>query len=91
MRAPFGHARHHRQHRLGPVQRLDLAFFIDAEHHGLVRRVVVQADDVDDFVHEERVGGQLEGVLQVRLEVEFLPDPPDGRLAQPGPGGHRRP
>src|SRR6266508_2251596 len=25
--APLGHARHHRQHRLGPVQRLDLGLF----------------------------------------------------------------
>ena len=78
--AAFGHARHHRQHRLGPVQRLDLALFIHAQHHRLLRRVVVQADDIDDLLHEERVGGQLEGVLQVRLEVKLLPDPPDGGL-----------
>ena len=81
MRAPLGHAGHHRQHRLGPVQRLDLALLIHAQHHRLLRRVVVQPDDIDDLLHEERVGGQLEGVLQVRLEVELLPDPPDGRLA----------
>jgi hypothetical protein len=29
MGAPFGHARHHRQHRLGAVQGLDLALLID--------------------------------------------------------------
>ncbi len=74
-----------------PVQRLDLALLIHAQHHRLLRRVVIQPDDIDDLVHEERVGGQLEGVLQVRLEAELLPDPPDGRLAQPGPGGHRGP
>jgi hypothetical protein len=48
--APFGHAGHHRQHRLGPVQRLDLALFVHTQHHRLVRRVVVQADDVDEGV-----------------------------------------
>jgi len=26
--APLGHARHHRQHRLGPVQRLDARFLV---------------------------------------------------------------
>ena len=91
MGAPLGHARHHRQHRLGPVQRLDLALLVHAQHHRLLRRVVVEPDDIDDLLHEERVGGQLEGVLQVRLEVEFLPDPPDGRLRQPRAPGHRGP
>ena len=47
--------------------------------------------NVDDLGDELRIGGQLEGVLQVRLEVEFAPDPPDGRLAQPGAPGHRGP
>ncbi|MFJ6461688.1 hypothetical protein ACIQM0_11615 [Streptomyces sp. NPDC091387] len=36
-------------------------------------------DDIDDLGDELRVGGQFEGVLQVRLEVELLPDPADGR------------
>jgi hypothetical protein len=30
VRAPLGHARHHRQHRLGAVQRLDLARLVHA-------------------------------------------------------------
>ena len=58
--APLGHARHHRQHRLGAVQRLDAGLLIHAQHHRPLRRVVVQADDVDDLLHEQRVGGQLE-------------------------------
>ncbi len=32
---------------------------------------------------QPRVGGEFEGVLQVRLEVEPLPDPPDGRFDRP--------
>jgi hypothetical protein len=55
--APLGHAGHHRQHRLGPVQRLDAGLLIHAQHHRLLRRVVIQADDIDDLVHEQRVGG----------------------------------
>ena len=36
----------HRQHGLGAVQGLNLAFFIDAEHQSVIRRVQVEADDV---------------------------------------------
>ena len=31
--APLGHAGHHRQHRLGPVQRLHLRLLVHAQHH----------------------------------------------------------
>ena len=55
MGAPLGHAGHHREHRLGPVQGLDLGLLVHAEHHGLLRRVVVEADDVDDLLDEQRV------------------------------------
>src|SRR6476620_999613 len=41
--------RSHRQDRRGPVQRLDLAFFVDREHHGLLRRVKVETNDVTDL------------------------------------------
>src|SRR6202042_3989375 len=41
--APLGHAGHHRQHRLGPVQGLDLGFLVHAQHHRLLGRGVVQA------------------------------------------------
>ena len=56
MGAPLGHARHHRQYRLGPVQRLDLAFLIHAQHHRPLGRIVVQPNDVDNLLHEERFG-----------------------------------
>ena len=54
-------------------------------------RVVVEPDHVDDLVHELRIGGQLEEVLHVRLELETPPDPPDRRRRQPGARGHRGP
>src|SRR3982751_938420 len=53
--------------------------------------VVIEADHVDDLLHEQRVGGQLEPVLDVRFEVEPLPDPPDRGLAQAAALRHRRP
>ena len=36
----------------------------------MVRRVEVQPDDVAHFLDEERIGGQLEGLRQVRLDPE---------------------
>src|ERR1039457_4913067 len=65
--APLGHAGHHRQHWLGPVQGLDLALLVYAQHHCLLRRVVVEPDHVDHFSHEQRVAGELEAVRAVRL------------------------
>ena len=73
--APLGHAGHHRQHRLGPVQRLHLALLVHAQHHRLLRRIVVEANDIDDFGHELRVGGELEPVDEMRFEIEAAPDP----------------
>lgn len=58
--APFGHPRHHRQDRLGPVQGLDLGFLIDAQHNGSIGWVMVKTNDINDFGHEQRVGGELD-------------------------------
>ena len=79
--APLGHAGHHRQHRLGAVQGLHAGLLVHAQHHRRLRRVVVEPDHIDDLVHELRVGGELEEVLHVRLELELPPDPPDRRRA----------
>ena len=80
--APLGHAGHHRQYRLGPVEGLDAGLLVHAEHDGPLRRVQVQPDHVADLLDEQRVAGQLEGVDQVRLEPERPPDAPDSRLRQ---------
>jgi len=40
MGATLGHAGHHRQHRLGAVQRLDLGCVVHAQHHGPLGWVV---------------------------------------------------
>ena len=45
----------HRQARLGAVERLDLALFIDRQHQGFVRRIEIKADDVLDLLDELRV------------------------------------
>ena len=74
---PLGHARQHRQHRLGAVERLDLALFVDTEHQRAVWRRQIQAYDVADLVHEVRIAGQLEGLRTVGLQAESRPDAPD--------------
>jgi hypothetical protein len=63
--AALGQARHHRQDRLGAVQRLDLGLLVHAQHHRPLGRVVIQPDDIDDLVDNQRIGRQLEGVGQV--------------------------
>ena len=58
----FDVAQPHRQHRLGALQRLDLALLVHAQHQGLVGRIEVEAHHVAHFLHEERVGGELEAL-----------------------------
>ncbi len=43
-------ARHHRQHRRGPFQGLDLWFLVDGEDRRVLRRGQVQAHHVPDLV-----------------------------------------
>jgi len=56
----FGHAGHHRQDRLFPVERLDLALLVDAEHQCPIGRRQVEPDDVADLVDEQGITRQLE-------------------------------
>jgi len=70
--APLGHAGHHRQHRGGPVQRLDLGLLIHTQHQRGVRRIQVEPDDVANLVDEQRVGGQFERVGAMRLGQRSL-------------------
>jgi hypothetical protein len=77
------HAGHHRQHRLGAVQGLDLGLLVHAQHHRPLGRVVLPPDDIDDLLDNQRSGRPLEAVGQVRFEAEGPPDPTDRRLAQP--------
>src|SRR5665213_3937380 len=64
----------HRQPRLGPVERLDLALLIDREHDGMVGRIDVEPDDVLEFGRKARVIGQLEVAHAVWLQAMGAPD-----------------
>jgi hypothetical protein len=50
------------QQRLGPVQGLDLRLLVNAKHHRPVGRTQVQADDVADLLHKEKIRRQLVAV-----------------------------
>ena len=43
----------HQQPGLGAVKRLDLRLLVHAQHHGLLRRVHVQSDDIAHFLDEQ--------------------------------------
>jgi len=47
----------HRQ--LGAVESLDLAFLIDAEHHGVGQRIDIEADDLLELLGEFGIVGEL--------------------------------
>ena len=77
VRAPFGLAWPHRQERLGSIERLNLALFIDAENHRALGRRQIKPDDVAQFLHEQGVGRELEAFRPMRLQAEAAPDPMD--------------
>ena len=56
------------------MQRLDLRLFVHAQDQRLVRRVEIQADDVSDFVNEQRVFRELECLTPMWLQPERAPD-----------------
>ena len=87
--APLRLARPHGQHRLGAVERLDLALLVDAEHQRAVRRVEIEADDVAHLVDELRVARQLEALDPVRLQAEGAPDTVHRRRGDARRPGHR--
>jgi hypothetical protein len=63
----------HRQSGLGAVERLDVAFFVEAEDHGRRRRIDLEADDRLELVGEVRIVGDLERTHPVRTIAQTSP------------------
>ena len=80
----------HRQAGLGSVERLDLALFVDAEHHGMGRRIDIEPDHIPEFLGEFGIVGELEGAQPMRLEPMPLPDAAHRGRADLRGLGHRR-
>ena len=70
------------------IERLNLRLLIDGEHDGVVRRIHIQTDDVDDFFREVWIIGYLEVLDAVGLEVGGFLNPADLPVAHPGSFGH---
>src|SRR5947209_651320 len=56
-----------RQSGLGAVEGLDLALFIDRQHHRMGRRIEIEPDDVGELGGKARIARALEGAQPVRL------------------------
>ena len=53
----------HGQSRLRTIQGLNLALFINAQHHRMLGRVQVNPHNIQQLRHELRVSRELEGLL----------------------------
>ena len=63
-----------RQRALRAIERLYLAFLVDAQHQRPVRRIEIEADDIAHLLDKMRIGRQLEAARQVGLQAEGAPD-----------------
>src|SRR5437867_3709636 len=81
--------RPHRQHGLRAIERLDLGFFVDAQHQRFVWWIEIEPDEVADFVDEQWIFGQLERLAPMRLQPERTPDSAHRRLTESAARRHR--
>jgi len=75
MRHGSGAALLHRQSRLGPIERLDLALLVEGKDDGMGRRIDIKTYHVAQLRHEFRIGGKLELLDLERLQAMRPPDP----------------
>ena len=59
---------------LGAVECLDLAFFIDRQHHRMSRRIDIEPDNISELVGKAGIARALEGAQPVRLQLVRPPD-----------------
>jgi hypothetical protein len=72
-----------RQPGLSAVQRLNPAFLVHTQDHCLLRRIQVQPHRIGQFLQKLGVPRELEGALQMRLQIVHLPEPVHSVLAHP--------
>jgi hypothetical protein len=73
-------ARIHWQALLRAVQRLNLAFFIDAQHHCIFGRIHIKPHNIHNLFSEPGIGADFERAVQMRLQLSRIPGPPDARM-----------
>jgi len=74
---------------LGAVKRLDLAFLVERQHHGMGRRIDIEPDDVGKLGGEAGITRALEGAQAVRLQFVRPPDALHRAQREPYRLGHR--
>jgi len=74
---------------LGSVKGLNLAFLVQAQNQGLVRRIQIQPHDIAQLLHKTFVPAEFKGADQMGLQVVPLPDSSDGGFTQLLGLGHR--
>ena len=74
---------------MGAIQRLNLAFLVDAQHERPIRWVHVEPNHIRHFLFELWVVRDLERAHQVRLEPGFGPDALHARVADSHRSRHR--
>lgn len=57
----------HKQDRLCPLERLDLAFFIHTEDHGVIGRIQVKSYDVAHLLNKIGICRKLKAARTMRL------------------------
>ena len=77
-----------RQARLGAVEGLDLALFVNGDDDGVHGRVHVEADDVFDLLRELGIVGAFECAQAMRLETMRVPQALDGAQRNADGLGH---
>jgi hypothetical protein len=79
----------HRQTGLGAVQRLDLAFFIEAEDQRVLGWVEIKPDHIFELLDEAGSVGEFEGLDQMGLEAVGVPQALHRGFADPATLDHR--
>jgi hypothetical protein len=74
---------------LGSIKCLNLALFVDRQHHSMLGRSDVKPDDGGQFLGELRVVGQLEQACAARLQAMLAPYPLHRTDADGSMFGHR--
>jgi len=77
-----------RKARLGAVESLNLAFFIDRQHNGMGGRIDVEPNHVLERVDEFRITGEFERADTMRLQPMGLSDALHRTQADAGRLGH---
>ena len=69
------------QPRLRAIQRLNLALFIDTQHHGVLRRRQIHPHHIRQLFQELGIAGEFEAFRPMRFELVLLPHPLNRVLA----------